>query len=529
MVYKIVSANEWLYPGDNTPDLTNNRYRIACARNSFAACQLYLKGIAQDNPIYWSINSETPSDETILPELFQLLEVSVEVNTGPVSYALGDGETAEGYITRHAPFRVYDAMQPVGEYITAHSDEAAFYIRFKIMKNAVPGIYKFKLLMEADDKSCVTDIEVEVFKATIPEATLFVSNWFSITNIAERHNLIPWTEAHWDMLRKYAKLMRHARQTHFLVPLELVEIQKDEGGNFIFGFDRVKKLILLFFELGFKIIEGGHIAAQIYLGDPHFVIKTDKSLLALSAEGCAFILQYSKAWYSFLKENNWLENTVQHVADEPFDISSEEYRTIAGIVRQSMPGIKIIEAVCTYKLEGTVDIIIPTNKDYETHRDQYESIRKQGGNIWFYTCSIPGGCYMNRFLDIPLLKSRLLHWGNYMYRLDGYLHWGFNCYRPGQDPYEENCPVHTAMREMKRLPAGDTHIVYPGPCGPWGSVRLEAMRAGIEDFELLKLLEKNDKMLADDILLSVMRSFSDSCCNPGEFDSKYIRLLSSLS
>lgn len=48
---------------------------------------------------------------------------------------------------------------------------------------------------------------------------------------------------------------------------------------------------------------------------------------------------------------------------------------------------------------------------------------------------------MNRFLDIPLLKTRFLHWGNYLYKMNGYLHWGLNYYLEGQDPFELTNPM----------------------------------------------------------------------------------------
>ena len=38
------------------------------------------------------------------------------------------------------------------------------------------------------------------------------------------------------------------------------------------------------------------------------------------------------------------------------------------------------------------------------------------------------------------------------------------------------------------LPPGDTHVVWPGDNAAYGSLRLTAMRNGIEDYELLQML-----------------------------------------
>ena len=63
-------------------------------------------------------------------------------------------------------------------------------------------------------------------------------------------------------------------------------------------------------------------------------------------------------------------------------------------------------------------------------------------------------------------------------RLDGFLHWGLNQYHA--DPFAQSVVDHTAAPGTEnRLPAGDTHVLYPGPDGPWSSVRFEAHRIGL--------------------------------------------------
>ncbi|NCC84735.1 MAG: DUF4091 domain-containing protein, partial [Clostridia bacterium] len=59
------------------------------------------------------------------------------------------------------------------------------------------------------------------------------------------------------------------------------------------------------------------------------------------------------------------------------------------------------------------------------------------------------------------------------------------------------------------LPAGDTHVVYPGDEGPLSSVRFESQREGIEDLELLRLLEQRNPKKARAIVRSVIRGFDD--------------------
>ena len=103
--------------------------------------------------------------------------------------------------------------------------------------------------------------------------------------------------------------------------------------------------------------------------------------------------------------------------------------------------------------------------------------------MWFYTCCHPVGRYPNRFLDQPLVKMRALHWISYAYGLDGYLHWGLNCFAEGADPYSEE-------GVSKNLPLGDRAIMYPGRDGPIGSLRWSTMCDGLQDYEYLHVLEE---------------------------------------
>ena len=57
------------------------------------------------------------------------------------------------------------------------------------------------------------------------------------------------------------------------------------------------------------------------------------------------------------------------------------------------------------------------------------------------------------------------------------------------------------------LPAGDSHIVYPGKNGPISSQRFEAHRIGMEDYELLYLLKKQNPEEATKIIAMLFQAF----------------------
>lgn len=525
MQYEIASANEWLYPDSTVSPAGKREVALSAARGTRAACQILLRPVALEKPIIAAFTPDAKGAPE--PELFQLVDVMVETNTGPISFAAKKGESAEGYTTRPAPFRVYDAMRPLNREARTRKEVEALYVSWRVPVDARPGRYTGALSLKMGSDSCTIPVALEVFPATVPDSGTFsLTNWFNLGIMARRHNLEMWSEAHWRMIRRYGEVMRRGRQTHFWVPMAYADIKETEPGQYSFGFEKVERLIRTYLGLGFISIEGGHVTGRRRYEAPGFVLSANSKINAVSTEGYAFLAQYLPAWRAFLQRNGWLKRTIQHVGDEPTEKSAHEFRIISGIVRKFMPGTPIIDAVSYSQLGGAVDIWVPTNAHYEEHREEFEINRRFGDTIWTYTCCFPGGRYMNRLLDMPLIRTRLLQWGCFKYDLPGFLHWGLNHYREGQDPFEQNCPDHGGGNN---LPPGDTHIVYPGADGPWGSVRLEAQAAGIEDYELLRVIAEKDRTKADEIVASTVRGFKDADEDTVAFETTHRRLLEAAS
>ena len=402
----------------------------------------------------------------------------------------------------------------------------AIYVSWRVPPDSLTGAHTGKLVIKVGQAASIVPVNIEVFPAIVPaEGKLEVTNWFNIGNMASRHGLETWSEEHWEMIRRYGPA--HAPRPAEPLLGDARHDRNQQGCRrrlLSFDFSRVERLIRMYLGLGFTHIDGGHLITRTSFNAPFFVLTTDREIRATSVEAYDFYAQYLPAWRDFLNENGWLGKLVQHIGDEPLEQSAPDYRIVAGIVRKYLPEVKIIDAVEIAELGGAVDIWVPKNSYYEAHIEQFEKHRRYGDTVWFYTCCFPGGHYMNRLLDMPLLRTRLLHWGNYRYDLKGFLHWGFNMYRANQDPFEENCPAHGADGK-DNLPAGDTHIAYPGPDGPWSSVRLEAQGRGAEDFELLMILAERNKRLADDITALCVRSFKSFTEDPEVFDTAHRKLL----
>ena len=140
----------------------------------------------------------------------------------------------------------------------------------------------------------------------------------------------------------------------------------------------------------------------------------------------------------------------------------------------------------------------------------FDSYKETGDQVWHYVCLYPrDDGYINRFMDIPLLATRYLYWGNYRYGLTGYLHWAVNVYENDVDPFTASCPRHVNAGSASVLPAGDDKLIYPGEGEPWMSMRLEAHRESAEEYEMLRAISRKDKAAADALCVRGFRSFHD--------------------
>ena len=79
------------------------------------------------------------------------------------------------------------------------------------------------------------------------------------------------------------------------------------------------------------------------------------------------------------------------------------------------------------------------------------------------------------------------------------------------------------------LPGGDMNIVYPREGRLLSSIRLEAMRDGICDYELLKMLEAKDPEMAKKIAGKIVFNFDHYDLNILHFRKMRKEILEALS
>lgn len=521
MEYGVFSANQFLYT-DSYLGYAQTEAKIYAAQNSYAAFQIACKP-KSSLAILLSGDCELNS-----PEIFIELPVTVERNTdigyNGKNFIVIDNSFVP-YATRKAPFKVFDALLPI-DYAESFGEEdlKVFYVKFST-KNLKSGCYKCALILVDGEEKTKIPVEIFVSSVKVPQQeTLRITNWFHPQFIEKRLDAKLWSDKFWNYVKEYGEIMRYLRQTDIPLSRIFFEDYSFANGEYIFDFTKAKKFIEMYFALGFGFIEGPIMLYRLNWHYPEFYVKiNEKDIDALSYEGTTFLKSFFTQWYNFLKENKWDKLVYQHVGDEPGEHCLENYSRLSSIIRECMPDIPIIEALANASFSDAVDIMVPKSVDYLREKEEFDKIKAKRP-MWYYTCCEPGGEYLNRLLDQELLRGRLLHWANFLYGFSGYLHWGLNY-------YIHNNPFHLAEGEFAGdgpLPAGDTHTVYYKDGMLLGSLRMEMMRFGAEDFELLKALEKKNQTDAKILVSKIIRSFDDYTKNAAIFDNIYKQLLESI-
>jgi hypothetical protein len=504
---------EWLYTDSVVGKKPCQSLSVDVARGGTASVHVLVCGLEEGQSVQLATRRGRAAAEEA--QWFRLVDVPVETNTGPVGFVERDGEE-NPHVTRRAPFRVFDAMEPVGSSVKAPSTALALRLHLPVPATARPGEREYAIEVGSGAESRPLSLTVNVHKPVVPPVgrdSLPYTNWFSLKLMAERHGLGPWTEAHWRMIRRYADLMAHGRQNTFWVPLGDVFEVRD--GQPLLDRQKLRRIVKTFTAAGMCYIEGGHVAHRT--GGDWNAKSFDLSLTqtrGTSVEGNALLASLTRQLMDEIDRNGWRDRWIQHVTDEPTADNRDDYRILAGMVRKYMPGIPLLDATMDIGLAGSVDIWCPQAQEFERHRDDFEAMRALGDRVWFYTCCFPGGPWLNRLLDMELLRPCLFGWAAALFDLEGFLHWGLNHYKSDQDPFQQSVVDHGGSN---RLPAGDTHIVYPGKGAPWSSLRLEAQREGFEDFELLRRLKERDPKRAAAIIRRAIRGFSDYATNVRTF------------
>jgi hypothetical protein len=398
------------------------------------------------------------------------------------------------------------------------------WISVPVKVTDAPGLYKGTVKITGNRNNrpdtWTKDFYIRVYPVTVGKSPLLVCNWSSHTAlfVLELMNGDRWVDpfgsTYWQLIDVLAKSMAsHGQNVYRIFPVWST-IYTYNAGKYTFDFSRFDKEVEIYKSTGsFERIIGGQLAwskgndmfIEVPLPDNaetrpmlHINRAFDQSergyrmvdLPFSDKRAKNFLNQYLPALRAHLIEKGWWDIYMQNIYDEPNEAKLPDYIAINKYVRKKMKGVKITDAFYIDGIvNGYLDIYCPMLSTFASNMNSYKSLQRSGKELWYYTCTLPRENYANRFIELPLLQTRLLHWINYAYGITGYLHWGLNSWT-GNDLNVD------ANRQAGDLPGGDKCIIYPGYHKVYSTIRYDAERDGITDYTLLKMLEAKNASLA---------------------------------
>ena len=354
-----------------------------------------------------------------------------------------------------------------------------------------------------------SDFTLEIIDAFLPEQELIVDQWFYCDCLQDYYETEMFDEKHWKIIENFMKTAVKRGLNMILTPVftppldthiggerpttQLVDVTV-ENGKYTFGFDKLKRWVELCNKVGFKYFEISHLFTQwgakfcpkvMATVDGEYKKIFGWETSATGKEYTEFLQTFLPQLIAFMKSmDNADKRCYFHISDEPHPAHVEHYKAAKAVVKDVLEGYPIMDAMSIYGLyeSGLVDVPVPCCDYIEPF------LENKVKGLWTYYCS--GQCVdvSNRFIAMPLSRTRIMGVQLYKFNIEGFLQWGYNYYND-QDSYCQINPFMCTDGDYFTQ-AGDEFSVYPGRFGqPIESVRLVTFHEAIQDHRALKLCE----------------------------------------
>ncbi|MBN1491659.1 MAG: DUF4091 domain-containing protein [Phycisphaerae bacterium] len=498
-----------------------------------------------------SVSSPGSKPSAYATKVYELLPVPVEANNN------GGSRTQVGVrppgtwlnaLVREAPFEVAEVLVSRDEMQLRPGRTTALLVEITVNADAAPGLYRHRLRLRHGTVEVVLPFSLVVRETVLPaEGGLSTTYWLSADpkDLTTDKPPLWWSEPHWQLLAAAGRTLHAFGQDSILTPLmngpePLIRTIRHSDGSTTFDFSRFDRWSELFLGLGFRRIEGQHIAGGhtlrmppmqggIYVWDADTGTKTP--LITRESRNEAW-LEFLPVFYRALGEHlankGWIEHYSQCQMDEPHDL--ESYRQLTALAREHLPGARTQDAINSdpAKYSPFVDVHVFALTTLAKNQELAQQRRANGQSVWLYHCCSPYPPYPNRHLDESLVNSRLYPWLAHLLRADGYLYWAANMYR-GADPYTSSIGPLPNGSQAPGHPPGDNWFFYPAPDGLRASLRMVAFREGLIDHRLVSLLAEREPDLARQIIADIARSATDHAKDPASFHAARKKLLDALA
>lgn len=258
------------------------------------------------------------------------------------------------------------------------------------------------------------------------------------------------------------------------------------------------------------------------MGGGTFHSRTEPSLMGFgenTVEYQAMFASCVRQIETHLKEKGWIKKAYVYWFDEPDAKDYEFVKNGMNRIKKYAPEIQTMlteepsENVVKDDLLGKVDIWCPVTPNFDPKTA--EICRAKGERFWWYVCCWPHEPYCTEFIDHSAVEMRTWLWQSWQNDVVGTLIWATNYWtsdaafpnelqNPYLDPMSYVSGYDTPAGTKRFWGNGDGRLYYPPlACAtdrkagdapnfeqPVSSIRLEMLREGLEDYEMLYLLRE---------------------------------------
>ena len=359
-------------------------------------------------------------------------------------------------------------------------------------------------------------LTVRVIDAALPEQKLLFAQWFHSDCLASYYHTEKWSDEHFAIIEKFARTAKKNGFCMLFTPLitppldnvydtrdlQLADVTVTEDG-YAFSWDKLDRFIDIADRVGIKLLEIGHLFTQggaaratkvMGMVGGKYVRLFPKETPCDAPEYTKFLRAMLSSFLSHMRKRGDDKRCYFHISDEPTGEQLETYMRAKATVADLLEGYPMMDALSHYEFYESGAVAKPIVLLDHLH----EFLEHDVKGLWTYNCCAPDKGYSNRFLAMTLSRNRSIALLLYKFRIEGFLHWGYNFYYNSGSADCVNPFLDTSSGNM--FPSGDPFSVYPGEGGePLESMRLLTFHEALQDvsaFKLCEALYSRDEVIA---------------------------------
>lgn len=413
-----------------------------------------------------------------------------------VRYVTTDNFQYCGYHPTHlTPYSVPDLIASDATCTLQARSAQPVWCTFEVPQAAAAGMHRYRLELVDSATSRVVgclNLSLKVLSRTLPtpqEQAFHVDFWQQPYAVARQHGVARWSEAHFEALKPYLRLLARSGQKVISTILfyepwgdqsydkfdPMVRTVKRKDGSWAYDYAVFDRYVQLCLDCGV----GPQINCfSMVPWDMKFRYFDEAQGKQVDLAATTSSQEYRDLWTAFLtdfaahlKQKGWFDRTCIAMDERGLDAMHDAYR----VAQQAVPGLKMALAGNYHAelVDKLHDYCIAYGQDFSA--EELAARRRQGRVSTTYTCC--SNTHPNLFSNSLPAEAAFLPVYCIANQFDGYLHWSWM-------NWDDKSLTDTRYRLFA---PGDTYLIYPGP---QTSVRYERFIEGVALAEKVRLLRQ---------------------------------------